>query len=48
MISDQNLISDFVTYFTSLATAISKVQDSMAACVFYKQPFADNRENSSP
>ena len=48
MSNDQNLISDFAAYFTSLGTAIFKEQDSMAASVFYKQPFGDNHENSSP
>ena len=48
MSNDQNLISDFAAYFTSLGTAIFKEQDSMAASVFYKQPFGGNHENSSP
>ena len=48
MSNDQNLISDFAAYFTSLGTAIFKERDSMAVSVFYKQPFGDNRENSSP
>ena len=48
MTNDQNLTSDFAAYFTSLGTAIFKEQDSMAVSVVYKQPFGDNRENTSP
>ena len=46
--NDQNLINDFAAYFTSLGTAIFKEQNSMAVSVFYKQPFGDNRDYSSP
>ena len=48
MSDDQTLISDFAAYFTGLGTAIFKEQDSMAVPAFYKQPFGDNREKSSP
>ena len=48
MSNDQSLNSDFAAYFTSLGTAIFRERDSMAASVFYKQPFGDNHENSSP
>ena len=46
--NDKNLISDFTPYFTSFGRVIFKEQDSMVASVLYKQPFGDNRENSSP
>ena len=39
MSNAQNLISDFAAYFTSLGTTTCKERDSMAASVFYKQPF---------
>ena len=39
MSNDENLISDFAAYFTSLGTTTFKERDSMAAFVFYNQPF---------
>ena len=39
MSNDENLICDFAAYFTSLGTTTFKERDSVAASVFYNQPF---------